>query len=80
MNLNESKDLILYKTLLPILNDYVLHFPSTPVTQLLERCIADGLKVIPKDEKAQLILECTLISSKSIPTIVQNLLNSKVLE
>jgi len=79
MNLNEQRDLNIYKLLLPILNDYVQHFPGTPVSTLLEKCMNEGLKVISKDTEVQKVLEGILNSDKAVPAKVQELLHSKIL-
>ena len=79
MNLNEQMDLKIYKKLLEILSNYVEHFPQTPVTNLFEKCLNEGLKVIPKDQEKQEFLETVLWDYKDTPTIVQTILNKKLI-
>ena len=78
INLNEQKDLNIYKKLLEVLSDYVEHFPGTPTQGLFERCLIEGLKIVPKDEKQE-ILEGILNSGKSIPIIVQDIINKELI-
>ena len=80
MNLNEEKDLILFKQLLTTLNDYVEHFPGTKVTGIFERCLNEGIKIIPKDAESRKLLENLLGADKSVPSRVQDLMNSKILK
>jgi len=75
MNLNEQKDLNIYKKLLTILSDYEDKFPATSVGGILKKCLENGLKIIPKDKEAQNILNGLLTKDTSVPAIVQSLLN-----
>jgi len=75
VNLSEQKDLNCYKTLLTTLGEYVDKFPATGVDKMLKNAIENGMKVLPKDEKALDILKCILMGGKNVPATVQDLLN-----
>ena len=79
INLNECQDLNIYKKLAIILFEYTNKFPGTQVSELFEKVLNGRLNVIPKDEKSLKKLEIILNENKSIPIIVQNLLNNKIL-
>jgi hypothetical protein len=73
--LNEAKDLGLYKKLLRVLGGYSDKFPATGVSKLFKDVLDKGMKVIPKDKRAQRVLAKILNSEDSVPAKVQQLLN-----
>lgn len=77
INLNEAKDLNLYKKLLTVLSDYTDKFPITGVNNIFKKVLRGGLKVICPCEAGQNILKYVLNSKESVPAIVQKLLNTR---
>jgi hypothetical protein len=76
VNLSEARDLNLYKKLLRVLGDYTDAFPATGVDGLFNQLLEAGIKSMPKDSKALLILDSIINDNdKSIPAKVQELLN-----
>jgi hypothetical protein len=73
-NLNEAKDLGVYKKLLSALGKYVGQFPATGMNPLFKSVVDRGMKILPKDERALLILN-TILSTGSDAAKVQSLLN-----
>lgn len=77
MNLNEAKDLNVYKRITRTLSGYADKFPTTGVNQLAKAAISTGLKIVPKDKKALEILDHIFASGSSIPYKVQQFLNMR---
>jgi hypothetical protein len=77
INLNEQRDLNIYKKLLLVLSDYTDKFPATGVNSIFKKALTGGLKIICPCEEGQNILKYILNSKESIPAIVQKLLNTR---
>ena len=69
LGLLEMKQLSIYKNLITIFGDYVSRFPATGVDQMLDDLLSSGVKVIPSDAQAQLIL-ASLLCNENIPKSV----------
>jgi len=79
MNILENQqDLKLYKKLLRILSEYTSKLPVTGVNKLLDSALENGIKILPKDKQALRILNFVLNQSKSVPAIIQDLLNLRL--
>ena len=74
LGLLEMKQLSIYKNLITIFGDYVSRFPATGVDQMLDDLLSSGVKVIPSDAQAQLIL-ASLLCNENIPKSVQEIMN-----
>jgi hypothetical protein len=75
INLLEARDLIIYKKLMVLLGDYTDKFPATGLNNTFKILLNVGMQIIPKDKKAQSILQYVLNHKESVPAVVQNLLN-----
>lgn len=73
--LDEAKDLSLYKKILRLVGDYDDQYPATGVGALFSSMVENGIRVMPKDDRAISILEFVIFDSKSVPAKVQELLN-----
>ena len=73
--INEAKDVNLYKKLLRTLGGYADKFPATGVSKMFKETLDKGMKVVPKNKRAQDILVCILDADESVPAKVQKLLN-----
>ncbi len=71
--ITESKDVTIYKALLQILGEYSTKVPGTGMDRLLDAVIEQGKKILPKDERALMILSYVL--GHGTPAAVQKLLN-----
>lgn len=71
--IEESKDVTLYKKLLQILGDYVGKFPATGVERLFQTAVDQGIRIMPKDKYALAILDDVLDNTP--PAAIQKLLN-----
>ena len=78
VKLNESVELDLYKRLLTVFGDYVEVFAGTGYAGMLDKFIAGGVRVIPKDKKAREVLGSVLWTAKSIPAIVNDVVNMRL--
>jgi hypothetical protein len=75
--INEAVDVRLYKRLLRILADYSENMPATECDKLLEVALEKGKSILPKDKMALAILRYVLDDKKTVPYIVQKLLNER---
>ena len=75
INISEAKDLSLYKKLLRLLGGYSDKFPATGVDKMFKSLVGVGMKSIPKDKRALDILVALFEQEKSVPAVVQMLLN-----
>jgi len=73
--LDEAKDLSLYKALVQILSDYADRFPATGIDGYLEKLMRAGIKSMPSDKRAQLILGMLVNDRSTFPSTVTKLLN-----
>ena len=74
-NIFEAKDVSLYKKLLRLLGGYSDKFPATGVDKMFKSLVSVGMKALPKDKRALNILSDLFEQGKSIPAVVQMLLN-----
>lgn len=74
-NISEAKDLSLYKKLLRLFGGYSDKFPATGVDKMFKSLVSIGMKALPKDKRALDILSNLFDQEKSIPAVVQMLLN-----
>jgi hypothetical protein len=82
MNLNEAKDLSVYKELLRVIGEYTDLFPATGVDRIFTTLVKKGIKTVPKDKKALQILS-QVVGRKavdSVPGAVSDLLNVRFSE
>ena len=75
INLDEAKNLNVYKKLVDVFAQYSDNFPATGVDKYLIKLYTNGLKCVPKDKLAQNILLGVLTCQKSVPALVQEVLN-----
>ncbi len=82
INLNEAKDLSVYKELLRVLGEYTDLFPATGVDRIFATLVKKGIKTVPKDKKALAILQWVIgkKAMDSIPAAVNDLLNVRFSE
>lgn len=82
MDLNEAKDLSVYKELLRVIGEYTDLFPATGVDRIFTTLVKKGIKTVPKDKKALHILQWVVgkKSVESIPGAVSDLLNTRFSE
>ena len=72
----EAKDLQIYKRLIRVLGEYSDRFPATGVSKLFRKAIQVGLKIVPKNELAQRVLDYVL-RRDSVSAAVQTFLNTR---
>jgi hypothetical protein len=75
--LENAKELNTYKRLLQVLGEYSDKFPATGVDKMFNSALEAGMKVIPKDKRAQEILNHVLFVKKTSAAITQELLNMR---
>jgi len=76
--INEAKDLQIYKKMLSLFGDFVDRYPGSGVGMIYRDMLEAGLKCVPKDKKAQQIL--LFVLSDNAPKAVQALLNTRFVE
>jgi hypothetical protein len=73
----ESKDVSIYKRLLRVLGDYKEAHAGTDIDDYFDRLTSPkGIKMLPKDKHALVILDCVL-KGPSVPGIIQKLFNCR---
>lgn len=77
VQINETKELGLFKLLVTKMGEYSQKFPLSSVIKHLDCAIANGKKVIPDDKKAKEIIELVLNNGTSGEAI-QYLLNRRM--
>lgn len=80
MKITEAKDVTVYKRLVQTLGEYCKKYPATGMDVYFDKAIEIGKKILPKDKRAQYILDVVLFSSTSSSEAVQNLLNMRFAE
>jgi hypothetical protein len=70
----EARDVTVYKKLISLLGDYTSNYAFSGVTQLFNQLTELGIKSMPKDSRALLILD-VIGNWGSSPASVQDLLN-----
>ena len=73
INLNEAKDLGLYKCLLDKFEEFTDQYPNTGITSIFKKILNAGIGILPKDKLAQKILEYVLSANAS--KAIQDILN-----
>jgi len=74
--LNEAKDLTAYKKLIRVFGEYSDKFPATGVSKMFNQLVSVGLKAMPKDKVALVILR-DLATQGNASLCVQSILNKK---
>lgn len=76
IQLQESKELGVFKLLLTKFGEYAEKYPLSGIMKHLDMALANGKKVCPKDEKAKEIIELVLHNG-SASEAIQYLLNRR---
>jgi len=76
--LTEARDLNIYKIILDMFANFIDSNPGTGMNKIYRKLADAGLKSVPKDKRARLILDSMI--SMSIPKTIQDLLNTSFVD
>jgi hypothetical protein len=76
--LSEAKDLSVYKKMLTVFCDFTDRYPGTGMSRVYKNLLNAGLKCVPKDKRAQEMLNYVL--SDNVPKSIQDLINTNFTE